>query len=263
MCRSPFTPATMANRLSRTHTRRTWPRSEKARRATSSLDGRSLLAARGSRQSARMSRKGGRRQSLTRSRPSAGALLGGVVARCSHAKKPAAPVPAPAHLAATLRVVASHLHTRRTTIAVAREAVLELDERIRSGVAGPESETLRARLEKVTGVDLAELVKHAEAWPGPDGGSEGGKDASPSRKPAPAPSMADCRVRRGPSPPPEKVSPRAKAQRSISGSVVSTARTPRPRPRQRPRPPQRGLPLSVGTASSPSAMSMRLPAPCR
>ena len=80
------------------------------------------------------------------------------------AKKPAA-APAPAHLAATLRVVASHLHTRRTTIAVARKHVLELAERIGSGVAGPESETLRARLEKVTRVDLAELVNHAEQWP--------------------------------------------------------------------------------------------------
>ena len=77
-------------------------------------------------------------------------------------KTPAAP--AVAHLAATLRVVASHLHTRRTTIAEARRQVLELAERIRSGVAGPESETLRARLEKVTGVDLTELIKHAKGW---------------------------------------------------------------------------------------------------
>jgi hypothetical protein len=68
------------------------------------------------------------------------------------------------HLAASMRVVASHLHIRRATIDTAREVVLDAARAVKGGTAEPETESLVARLEKVTGVGSAELGKAAEGW---------------------------------------------------------------------------------------------------
>jgi hypothetical protein len=76
--------------------------------------------------------------------------------------KPGAP--AVSHLAASMRVVASHLHMRRVTIDTARDEVLKAAHLLQSGSADPETKTLAARLEKVTGVGVAELAKAAESW---------------------------------------------------------------------------------------------------
>jgi hypothetical protein len=63
-----------------------------------------------------------------------------------------------------MRVVASHLHIRRATIDAAREVVPDAARAVKAGTAGPEVETLVARLEKVTGVGIAELAKAAGGW---------------------------------------------------------------------------------------------------
>jgi hypothetical protein len=74
------------------------------------------------------------------------------------------PEPAPTHLAASMRVVASQLHMRRVTIDTARNEVLKAAHELQSGTAGPETRTLIARLEKVAGVSLIELAKAAKGW---------------------------------------------------------------------------------------------------
>ena len=56
------------------------------------------------------------------------------------------------HLAASMRVVASHLHMRRATIDTARDAVIDAARVIKAGTAEPEIATLVARLEKGTGL---------------------------------------------------------------------------------------------------------------
>jgi hypothetical protein len=63
-----------------------------------------------------------------------------------------------------MRVVASHLHTRRVTIDTARDEVLNAARHTKAGTGGPEIARLVARLEKVTGVDIAALGKAAEGW---------------------------------------------------------------------------------------------------
>jgi hypothetical protein len=75
-----------------------------------------------------------------------------------------APPPTATHLAASMRVVASHIHMRRITIDTARGAVIDAARLVKAGGASPEIETLVARLEKVTGVGIAELGKVAEDW---------------------------------------------------------------------------------------------------
>jgi hypothetical protein len=67
-------------------------------------------------------------------------------------------------LAASMRVVASHLHMRRVSIADTKDEVLDAAKRVKGGTATPELETLVARLEKVTGVGIGELAKAAEGW---------------------------------------------------------------------------------------------------
>jgi hypothetical protein len=62
-------------------------------------------------------------------------------------------------------VVASHQHRRRATVADAREAVLEASQRTRVGIGGPDTASLVARLEKATGVTIAELATFAKEWP--------------------------------------------------------------------------------------------------
>ena len=78
--------------------------------------------------------------------------------------KAAPPAPTATHLAASMRVVASHLHMRRVTIDTARDAALDAARAAKAGTAGPEISTLIARLEKVTGVGIAELGKAADGW---------------------------------------------------------------------------------------------------
>ncbi len=68
------------------------------------------------------------------------------------------------HLAASMRVVASHLHMRRVTIDTAREAVVDAARRAKAGRSTPENEVLVDRLEKVTGASISELSKAAERW---------------------------------------------------------------------------------------------------
>ena len=80
-------------------------------------------------------------------------------------RKPPPPAPRPTHLAASMRVVASHLHMRRVDVATAKARVKEAAEHIAAGVAGPDSESLAARLQKVTGVGIAGLAEFAEGWP--------------------------------------------------------------------------------------------------
>jgi|GEM_PF-6520428 len=77
--------------------------------------------------------------------------------------KPSTPVAQ--HLTASMRVVASHLHVRRATVDTARDTVLDAARRIAAGDTSPELDVLRLRLEKATGVTIAELEKHAAAWP--------------------------------------------------------------------------------------------------
>lgn len=80
------------------------------------------------------------------------------------AKKPIPAAAGPTHLAASMRVVASHLHVRRTSIDDTREEVIDAAKRTKAGTATPEVATLVARLEKVTGVRIADLAKAAEGW---------------------------------------------------------------------------------------------------
>lgn len=73
--------------------------------------------------------------------------------------------PEATHLTASMRVVATHVHMRHVTAAQAREEVLQAAMRVADGSETPEILTLRLRLEKATGVPIAELAKHAASWP--------------------------------------------------------------------------------------------------
>ena len=69
----------------------------------------------------------------------------------------------PTHLAASMRVLASHLHMRRLTIDITRDEVLKAAHLPQTAT---EAKTLVARLEKVTGVGIAEVAKGAGGWRG-------------------------------------------------------------------------------------------------
>jgi len=69
------------------------------------------------------------------------------------------------HLTASMKVVRAHQRRRHVSIEDTRRAVLEAAERVAEGVAGPESESLAAKLEKATGVSITELAKAVEQWP--------------------------------------------------------------------------------------------------
>lgn len=64
-----------------------------------------------------------------------------------------------------MNVVRSHLGRGLTTVASTRDVVVDLAKEIATGGASREKEILTARLEKVTGVALADLAKAAKAWP--------------------------------------------------------------------------------------------------
>ena len=54
---------------------------------------------------------------------------------------------------------------RRVSVDVARDTVVEAAKRVAEGSVTPEVETLRLRLEKATGVSVAELASYADQWP--------------------------------------------------------------------------------------------------
>jgi hypothetical protein len=64
-----------------------------------------------------------------------------------------------------MQVVRAHEHRRRVSIAVARRAISEAAERIADGVAGPETQALVAKLEKMTGCSIGDLATTAKKWP--------------------------------------------------------------------------------------------------
>ena len=69
------------------------------------------------------------------------------------------PISRPLHIAASLRVVAKHLHMPKLSIATARAAV--------ERAAKPTTNEERAmveELERVTGLSIAELVERSKAW---------------------------------------------------------------------------------------------------
>jgi hypothetical protein len=68
------------------------------------------------------------------------------------------------HLAASVRVLTSHLQMPRLTPDSARDEVLDAARRVKYGIAGPEVVHLVARLEKVTGVGIDQLAKAARDW---------------------------------------------------------------------------------------------------
>ena len=75
-----------------------------------------------------------------------------------------APVPAK-HLTASMQVLRAHQRRRHVTVADAREAVKEAALMTATGMPGPETQALVAKLEKVTGCSIADLAVHAEDWP--------------------------------------------------------------------------------------------------
>ena len=64
-----------------------------------------------------------------------------------------------------MQVVRAHQRRRHVSIEDTRRAVQEAALRIAQGAAGPETEQLAAKLEKMTGCTIAELAVHAEEWP--------------------------------------------------------------------------------------------------
>jgi hypothetical protein len=64
-----------------------------------------------------------------------------------------------------MKIVRAHQRRRHVSIEDARRAVHEAALRIAEGVAVPETEQFAAKLEKMTGVSIAELAVHAEQWP--------------------------------------------------------------------------------------------------
>ena len=76
-----------------------------------------------------------------------------------------AKAPKALHLTASLQVVRAHQRRRHVSIEDARKAIKEGALRIAQGTAGPETQQLAAKLEKVTGCSIAELAAFAEDWP--------------------------------------------------------------------------------------------------
>ena len=64
-----------------------------------------------------------------------------------------------------MQVVRAHQRRRHVSIQDTRNAVQEAALRIARGIAGPETQELAAKLEKMTGCSIAELAVHAEDWP--------------------------------------------------------------------------------------------------
>jgi len=71
----------------------------------------------------------------------------------------------PLHLTASLQVVRLHQRRRHVTIDDVKSAIKDAAHSIAEGLAGPGTRRLAARLEKVTGMSIAELAVLAEHWP--------------------------------------------------------------------------------------------------
>lgn len=64
-----------------------------------------------------------------------------------------------------MKVIGAYQRRRLITVDDARRAVIEVANRMAEGVAGPQTQRLAAKLEKDTGIGLAELAEHAKRWP--------------------------------------------------------------------------------------------------
>jgi len=64
-----------------------------------------------------------------------------------------------------MKVLRAHQRRRHVTVSDARQAVKDAAYLTGIGEPGPETQTLVARLEKATGVSIAELAYFAEDWP--------------------------------------------------------------------------------------------------
>jgi len=73
--------------------------------------------------------------------------------------------PAATHLTAALQVVRAHQRRRHVTIDDARRAIVEAAVFVAAGDPGPETQSLVAKLEKVTGCSIADLAVYADRWP--------------------------------------------------------------------------------------------------
>ena len=71
----------------------------------------------------------------------------------------------PRHLTASMQVIRAHQRRRLVTVDDARRAVLEVAQRMADGIAGPDTQRLAEKLEKMTGCGIAELAAHAKRWP--------------------------------------------------------------------------------------------------
>jgi hypothetical protein len=76
-----------------------------------------------------------------------------------------AAMPKALHLTASMKVVRAHQGRRHVTVEDTRRAVQKVALGIADGTAGPESISLAAKLEKMTGVTVSELALLAEDWP--------------------------------------------------------------------------------------------------
>jgi len=73
--------------------------------------------------------------------------------------------PVARHLTASMRVMRFHFARPALTVAEAHDNVKELAQRLGTDEATKDDQVLAAKLEKMTGVGIAELAKAAEQWP--------------------------------------------------------------------------------------------------
>ena len=69
------------------------------------------------------------------------------------------------HLTASMQVLRAHQRRRHVTVDEVREAVKEAALLTATGMPGPETQALVAKLEKATGVSVSGLAVFAEDWP--------------------------------------------------------------------------------------------------
>ena len=74
-------------------------------------------------------------------------------------------VPTATHLTATMRVLRFYYARPSLTVADATDAVKRLALRVGTGNASRADQALEAKLQKATGVSVAELAHLAEDWP--------------------------------------------------------------------------------------------------
>jgi len=64
----------------------------------------------------------------------------------------------PLHLTASMKVVRAHQRRRHVTVDDTRRAILDAAHKMAEGTAGPETQALAEKLEKMTGCSIAELA---------------------------------------------------------------------------------------------------------